>query len=256
MGKVDTVRRTFHQSGVRGVTRLVLRKLSLGTSAGAEIRPQDKYLDWLCFANAGMLHRGNVYCIEHALQNLPSTNPVLEIGSFCGLSTNVISYYMKRHGVTNKLITCDKWQFEGAEKGGNIGESGISRDEYRTFVRDTFMRNVRMFSRAGLPNTVEMFSDELFTAWREGKELDDVFGRPVQLGGALSFCYIDGNHSYDFVRRDFVNCHEHLDRSGFLLFDDSADGSGWDVCSVVDEVRRSGDYELVARNPNYLFRKK
>src|SRR2546428_4232751 len=254
MGKIDTVTRTFRQSGVRGVTRLALRKLSLGTGADVEIHPQDEYLDWLFFANAGMLHRGNVYCIEHALKNLPSANPVLEIGSFCGLSTNVISYYMKKHGVMNKLITCDKWQFEGAEKGGNIGESGISRDEYRMFIRDTFMRNVRMFSRGGLPYTVEMFSDELFTAWREEKELRDVFGRPVQLGGMLSFCYIDGNHSYDFVHRDFVNCHEHLDRGGVLLFADSPAWAACDAYTVVVIMQRSGGYVTGAPKPNLLLR--
>jgi hypothetical protein len=83
-----------------------------------------------------------------------------------------------------------------------------------------------------------------------------VLGRNVQLGGAISFCYIDGNHAYEYAKRDFENCHNFLEPGGFILFDDSADGSGWDVCNVVSEVQRSGRYELVIKNPNYLFRKK
>jgi hypothetical protein len=33
------------------------------------------------------------------------------------------------------------------------------------------------------------------------------------------------------------------------------DGSGWDVCDVVKEVERLPNYELVMKNPNYMFRK-
>lgn len=54
----------------------------------------DLFLNWLQFANEGMLNKGNIYCIEYAVNHLPSNSPVIEIGSFCGLSTNVISHYL------------------------------------------------------------------------------------------------------------------------------------------------------------------
>jgi Methyltransferase domain len=76
------------------------------------------------------------------------------------------------------------------------------------------------------------------------------------LGGAISFCYIDGNHSYDFAKLDFENCDRFLEKGGFMLFDDSADGSDWDVCKVVQEVIATGRYDLIAKNPNYFFRRK
>lgn len=50
----------------------------------------DEYISWLSFANAGMLHAGNIYTMNYAIENLPSNSPVLEIGIFCGLSTYVI----------------------------------------------------------------------------------------------------------------------------------------------------------------------
>ena len=76
----------------------------------------DEYIKWLCFANAGMLERGNLYSIDYAIGHLPSAAPILEIGSFCGLSANVITHFKRKHGASNPLITCDKWEFEGADE--------------------------------------------------------------------------------------------------------------------------------------------
>jgi hypothetical protein len=59
----------------------------------------------------------------------------------------------------------------------------------------------------------------------------DVFGRNVVLGGSLSFCYIDGNHTYGFAKRDFENKDRFLAPGGFIFFDDSGDGSGWEGAS-------------------------
>jgi hypothetical protein len=233
-----------------------LRATLEGERPSSLIDISDEYVNWLCFANAGMLQRGNLYCFDYALARLPSDSPLIEIGSFCGLSTNLLTYYKQKHGVANSLFTCDRWVFEGSEQGPNLGDSQLSHAEYRAFVKETYFRNVRMFSRDAPPFTVEMLSDEFFEAWRAGAETADVLGRPVKLGGPISFCFIDGNHTYEYARRDFEHTDEFLERGGFILFDDSADGSGWEVCEVVKEVEASGRYELLIKNPNYFFRKK
>ncbi len=82
-------------------------------------------------------------------------------------------------------------------------------------------------------------------------------GNALTLGGAVSFCYIDGDHSYQSCKEDFENSDEFLTAGGLLLFDDSADKGIWgNVHKVVKEVQQSGRYELIIKNPNYLFRKK
>ncbi|MGA9995356.1 MAG: class I SAM-dependent methyltransferase [Pyrinomonadaceae bacterium] len=232
----------------------VLRKVK--THLHPPIDITDDYIQWVTYSNAGMLERGNLYCFDYAIRHLPSAAPIIEIGSNCGLSTNVLTYYKEKHGVRNPLINCDKWEFEGAHSGTLIEGSPITHAEYKEFVRETYMRNVRMYSRNDLPHTIEMLSDDFFAAWRRGDEAVDVFGRPIKLGDPISFCYIDGNHTYDFARRDFEHTDEFLERGGFILFDDSADGSAWEVCRVVEEVKAGGKYEVVAKNPNYLFKKK
>jgi len=225
--------------------------------------PQDTWLldnydpttDWLSYANAGMLHVGNRYCFDYAISHLPSHAPIVEIGSFCGLSTNFLTYYKKRHGRENKIFNCDRWEFENTDKSSPLDELAITHAEYRAFVKDTYTRNVEFFSRLDRPHTIEMFSDEFFSAWRDKSESTDIFGRQVQLGGPISFCYIDGNHSYEFAKRDFQNCDEFLEPAGFILFDDSADDSPFEVNRVIEEIKSSGGYEVVVKNPNYLLRK-
>jgi hypothetical protein len=252
--------RTIGESLLRKGAQLA-RRSELVTRLVREGRPSypditDEFVKWLCFVNAGMLDRGNLYCFDHAIKNLPGDLPMVEIGSFCGLSTNLLAHYRRLNHRDNVLFTCDAWQFEGSEPGKPLAGSVISHDEYRSFTRGTFLRNVGMFSRDRLPHTVEKLSGDFFAAWRRGDEVTDVFGNTARLGGPIGFAYIDGDHSYAGARLDFDLCDEFLAPGGFLLFDDSADGSGWEVCNVIEEVKATGRYDVVIANPNYLFQKR
>lgn len=216
----------------------------------------DDYLKWLRFANAGMLDNGNPYLIDIAMKQLPSTAPILEIGTFCGLSTNVLSHYKRKYGLQNRLLTCDKWSFPNdAGQSTHVSGTPILFSDYRAFVRESYIRNARMFSGDDLPGTIELTSDEFFEAWRAKRQPRDVFGRSTALGGPLSFCYIDGDHSYEGAKKDFVNCDEFLEVGGFLLFDDSANAT-FGVRDLMPEIMSSGRYELCAANPHHLFRKR
>jgi hypothetical protein len=253
LGKATAV---WRERGLTGLARAVGRKIAGGYRPGPVGDAWTEYLSWLAFANAGMLVRGNADCFDYAVRNLPSAAPMVEIGSFCGLSTNVLTYLKRKHGAANPLVTCDPWAFEGSEAGRMLGDSPtVSHADYRAFVKETFERNVRFFSRGDLPYSFEATSDAFFAAWGDGEDRRDVFGRTFRLGGPVSFAYVDGHHAYEFARRDFENCDRYLDRGGFLLFDDSGDGSEWEVRKVVREVAATGRYELVARNPNFFFRK-
>lgn len=151
-----------------------------------------------------MLDRGNLYLIDYALSRLRSSSPFLEIGSFCGLSANLIAHYKRKHGLADKLFTCDKWEFENTDEDRvHVGGSRVLFSGYKNFVRDSFLRNTRTVSGDNLPFTVEVCSDEFFSLWRESKTVHDVFGRSIALGGPISFCYVDGNHSYESAKLDF-----------------------------------------------------
>ncbi len=217
----------------------------------------DPFINWLRFANAGMLNDGNIYCIEYVTARLPSENPVIEIGSFCGLSTNAISYYIAKAKGANRLITCDKWLFEGAENQDLLlGPSDITHRQYRQLIKDTYIRNVGFFSHDRQPHTVEAFSNDFFDLWEREAIATDVMGKEIQLGGPISFAYIDGNHTYQFAKDDFYNVDRYLETNGFILFDDSADyHTYFGVNQLVKEIKKMDNYEVVIKNPNYLFRK-
>ncbi len=222
----------------------------------------DDYTNRLCQAIPGWLHRGNLYCFEYCIRNLPKDAPIIEIGSFSGLSTNAISYYMRKHGVKNALITCDSWIDTSHFLGNNSGEtlsphSMLTHGQYRSFLKESYLRNIQTFSKGDLLRTVEMYSGEFFAAWRDQKTVIDIMGNALSLGGAVSFCYIDGDHSYQSCKEDFENSDEFLTAGGFILFDDSADkGIHEGLRRLTKEVQQSGRYDLAIKNPNYLFQKK
>jgi hypothetical protein len=116
----------------------------------------DEFIYRLRQINTGMLTPGNLLCFQHAITHLPSNNPILEIGSFCGLSTNSIAYYLRMHALENQFITIDKWDysFKGiAEK--QLGSSNITGNEWGQFARETFIRNIQFFSRDRAPIAIE-----------------------------------------------------------------------------------------------------
>ena len=215
----------------------------------------DEFLRWLRFANAGMLHSGNIFCMKYVVDRLPSKDPILEIGSFCGLSTNVISYLLRISKKENDMFCSDKWVFEGAEEDSYIGVSNISHSSYREYVKESFTRNINLFSQ-NKPYPIELFSDEFFKKWSDNAQVSDIFNRNVTLGGKISFCYIDGNHEYDYAKRDFENVDKYLISGGFILFDDSSDSNPFGLTKLMNEIKKNKDYQLVLKNPNYLFQKK
>ena len=192
--------------------------------------------------------------MKYAVENLPTKDPIVEIGSFCGLSTNVISYFVRNFKKENDIFCSDKWVFQGAENGGYLGSSNISHSKYRIYVKETFARNINFFSDKK-PYPIELFSDDFFKKWLNKSKVVDIFKRNIQLGGNISFCYIDGNHTYEFAKRDFENVNKHLVSGGFILFDDSVDSDPFGLTKLMKEIEKNPDYKLVMKNPNCLFQR-
>jgi hypothetical protein len=262
MSIISRLKHKLHQSGVRGVVTSALRHTANRLDRKLinnhlETKQANEFLAWVRFAVPGMLGQGNVNAMEYALANMPPGKPILEIGSFCGLSTVVLSYLFDKRSKNTPIFTCDKWEFEGQQLGAPLGDSpSVTHDVYRAYVRGIFISSMQTFAANRLPYAIECFSDEFFRCWFANEKTVDVFDRPVTLGGKISFCYIDGNHTYEFAKRDFENTDRALVSGGFILFDDSADGSHWEVNQLTREIASGHQYELVLRNPNYLFRKR
>ncbi len=218
-----------------------------------------KEIKWLIYGVPGMLHPGNLFLFDYVINNLPSSDPIFEIGSFAGLSANIISYYLRKYGKNNKILTCDVWDFRWNNFDHSVFSKlglGIDESRYSRFIQNSFIRNSRFFSKGGLPYAFKMSSDNFFLNWSKKAVKKDIFGRKYKMGGNISFAYIDGNHSYNNVKKDFENVDHFLARGGYILFDDSADFSGHECSHFMREMLLNKNYELVYKNPNYLFKKR
>lgn len=200
-------------------------------------------------ANAGMLNRGNLHLIELAVRGLPTDDAVVEIGPFCGLSTNAIRRALDRHRRPNPLWCCDPWHYPIIE--GVMDPAG-----YGDYVKETFEHATRTFSGHDLPRAVQVPSKGFFERWERGEKVTDVYGREFRSRGPIAFAYIDGEHDRENVRRDLALCDRHLVPSGYVLFDDSSAASSHrEVHAFVRALLNDPGWRLTAQNPNYLVQK-
>lgn len=217
----------------------------------------DEYIQWLCQILGGWLtpDHGNLRAFDYAVRHMPIGGAIVEVGSFLGLSTNIITYLVTKYHRDNPIFACDPWVFEGTD---NLigGYFDASSEGFRHYAKEVFKMNIALFSEGRKPYAIEAYSNQFFELWRSGATTEDVFWRSVALGGPISFAYIDGAHTYDAAKGDFLDVDQHLLPGGFILFDDSADDSGWEVTRVVAEVKKNPSYELCFKTPHYFFRRK
>jgi hypothetical protein len=117
-------------------------------------RGQDEYITWLLAVHGGFLAPGNIRAFDHAVRHMPEGGAIVEIGSFLGLSTNVISYVAHKHRRPHPLFTCDPWQFE--ETGRPIGGYfDAGSPAFRDYARRVFALNAATFSADRKPYTIE-----------------------------------------------------------------------------------------------------
>jgi hypothetical protein len=239
---------------ILGITPPIIIALIRKTIRGRDVS-SDEYILWISAILGGFLSQGNVRAFDYAVRHMPPEGAIVEIGSLFGLSTNIITYLTIKYERDNPFFTCDPWVFEslGRPVGGYFDADS---EAYRDYAKKVFKMNTALFSAGRQPYTIEAYSHQFFKLWHTCSTTEDVFGRPVTLGGPISFAYIDGAHAYNAVKGDFLGVDQHLLPGGFILFDDSADLSGFEVNRVVAEVKRDPSYELVFKTPNYFFRRR
>ena len=217
----------------------------------------DEYIPWLCAVLGGWVlpDHGNLRAFEYAVRSMPSGGAMVEVGSFLGLSTNLLAYLAMQHDRDNPFFSCDPWVFEGtAQRIGGYFDAGS--EAFRHYAKRVFQMNVELFSGGRKPYAIETSSRDFFAQWDQRSSVQDVFGRSVVLGGPISFAYIDGAHTAEAVQGDFLCVDRHLLPGGFILFDDSDDGGCFpEVSQVARVVAEDPSYEVVFKTPHYFVRK-
>jgi predicted O-methyltransferase YrrM len=165
---------------------------------------------------------------ELALAAAPM-GPILEIGSYCGLSAAVIGWACRQHNTT--LFSVD--HHTGSEE-QQPGEAYFDPDLYDKAAGriNTLPFFLRTIETAGLLDYVVPMVCTSAVAGR-------MWRTPV------SMVFIDGGHSFDAAYQDFLTWSPHVMADGFLVFHDifldSAEG-GQAPRQVYEIARQTGDY--------------
>jgi len=209
----------------------------------------------------GMLHEGNIYLMDYAIQHMPSDGIVFEIGSYAGLSTNVMLHLLEKHGKKHRFVGCDAWIYEGfKDHTGTIekhidGKPNVSRKAYVTYIQNAFVNAATLLHPNAKPHTCHSPSDAFFNTWNTTNEFTDVFDRTFSIQQEISFAYIDGDHSYEQTKKDFENVDSKLKVNGFILLDDSADHLNFGSSDFIKDIKKNDNYKIIDSNPNYLIQK-
>lgn len=219
----------------------------------------DENLEWINYAHSspegGMPYK-NQYLYREALAEIKSYKPIIEIGTFSGRSTSAILYLMDKLGRKNRLITTDPFKFLSNSETSRI----IKMEDYEAHIKEQFMMNMKFWNSHHILNSFCFNSDEFFKKWEKNLVETDIFGNRVRLGGGISFCFLDGDHTFEQAYKDFSNIDNHLETGGMILFDDSgryhknAMGENG-VYKVIRRVLQTRRYEVMHENPNFLVRK-
>jgi len=235
----------------------IVRKLT-GSAPAAPFQriPEEKEIQPIRQLVPGFLHEGNLWLLDKAVSRLQPGQYMLEVGAFCGLSASLIAFFSRKHRKECPLISVDIWKLYGYKDDEVIPGLGISYSDYRRHMMRTCQSNISFFS-AGLPAfSIEAYSDDFFSRWKQ-HAIPEIPFRQNDKG--LGFAFIDGDHRYDQARKDFLHVDSLLIRSGLILFDDSADHiyipGDCEVSRLIREILATGAYRVVGCNPNYLLEK-
>tara|TARA_B100002019_G_scaffold217310_1_gene190005 strand:+ start:12891 stop:13658 length:768 start_codon:yes stop_codon:yes gene_type:complete len=199
------------------------------------------------------------YAVDFAMRNLGSNSPILEIGACSGRSTSFLGCLIEKYNKKNILVVTDPWLNCPDET--LIGPRKKSPSSYRAYIKEQYMNNMKFWFEEALPITFQLDSDSFFDEWKEGLTKKDLFNNEYKMGGEICFCYLDGDHSYNQVKKDFQNIDRILEKGGYIFFDDSDRlhrdrGETVNGCyEVVKEVIKTKRYVVALRNPNYLLKK-
>lgn len=154
------------------------------------------------------------------LEKMPKNSVCAEVGIWSGEFTEKILRVVK----PKKLYLIDPWEFhkeEGYERAWYGGRKAKNQDDMEKIyhsVRERFEPEIK----SGQIIILRGFSEQTLEKFETA---------------SLDWIYIDGNHKYEFVKKDLSSSLDKVKRGGFITGDDYREG-GWfngGVKKAVDE---------------------
>ena len=165
----------------------------------------ERTLGWLSLEEAALLYH---------LARQTTTGSIIEVGSYRGRSTVALSKGALAGGNRPIYAVEPHEEFEGT-LGGQFGPEDRGAF-YQTMLTTSSYQNVRL---------VNLSSEVIAPGWKE----------------SVSLLWIDGDHTYEGVRRDFDCWRDHLALSAYVAFDDAIDPR-LGPHKLVGEITQSGEF--------------
>lgn len=150
----------------------------------------------------GWLAHGEAITLYETARKLPDDHPVVcEIGSWLGKSSVVIARGLV--GKREPLLYCiDPFNADG--DASSLGDYAARRQALGRSLEEQFMANIRSRRLEHIVRPLPGYSHDVFPRFRE----------------KLDMLFIDGNHEYEAVRRDFREWSTLLKPGGYIAFHD------------------------------------
>lgn len=184
-----------------------------------------------------------------------NSGDILEIGSLYGRSAFALAFLAKKFSIGN-LICVDPW--ENIEKQGdsafllNVNQSRIDYNN----IFQIFLNSMNILDNVGY---IRKKSEEALAYYIEALEKKYLYSEGLgvtNLNDGFILMHIDGNHSYENVKKDVELWTPFLKKDGWLLLDDYQWAFGDGPFLYGNELIKSGIYKNHYVNGDTLYLQK
>lgn len=176
---------------------------------------------------------------EFLLKMMPKNGVVVEVGVWMGVFTEEILSINQ----PNKLYLVDPYKYIKKFDKSCYGNNKINQVKLDGIYDEL---------KKKYANKVE--NKEIEFIRKESNKLGDEFKEE-----SLDWVYIDGNHSYNYVKSDLMYFSNKIKKGGYITGDDYGVKGWWGngVKKAVDEfLKRNSSYKLVLiKNRQYILQK-
>jgi hypothetical protein len=138
-----------------------------------------------------------------------------------------------------KLYLIDPWLYQPSYSSSWYGGGYVKSQEDMDHIYNNVYQKFKADSRVTIlrkksSHSIKIFPDKYF-----------------------DFAYIDGNHSYDFVKQDIELFYPKIKENGWIIGDDYGNNGWWNngVQKAIDEFIKTNDLKLTVTNNQFIIKK-
>ena len=166
-------------------------------------------------------------CDEQKLRSLVAvmrvvpTGDIVEIGSLYGRSACTLAWLAGKYASGN-VISVDPWSSNKTEDQGNKAKimnnelKNIDHDKiFQIFLSNASVQNNLSYIKEISENAIVIYRNAIKRGYLESTHIEN-----ISIKGSISLLHIDGNHRYDFVKKDISLWEPLVCSGGWILIDD------------------------------------